>query len=159
MTAGTIEIRTANCAEDYALAKNLFIEYQQFLGVDLCFQSFEEELNILPDMYGGPTGNLLLAFVENEPAGCVALRNKGHNICEMKRLYVPASFRNLGIGKLLTSEIISSAQALGYNEMVLDTLNRLEQAIHVYRQFGFEDCAPYYSNPLEGVRFMQRKLQ
>lgn len=153
-----IEIRTVENDSDYAIAKELFIEYQQFLGVNLSFQSFEDELNNLPAMYGPPTGHLLLAFVNNIPAGCVALRNKQQQVCEMKRLYVPDAYKSLGVGKLLATSIIASAASLGYKKMVLDTLDRLTPAINLYTQLGFKDCAPYYANPLEGVRFMEYML-
>jgi ribosomal protein S18 acetylase RimI-like enzyme len=158
MSNQPIKIITAYSDASYAIAKEMFIAYQQFLGVDLCFQSFEEELNDLPAMYGAPMGKLLLAFIEDTPVGCVALRKKTDHICEMKRLYVPEQYRGLGIGKKLATAIVESAQDLQYQTIVLDTLERLTPALHVYTQLGFTQCAPYYANPLEGVRFMQRSL-
>jgi GNAT superfamily N-acetyltransferase len=158
MSNQPIEIITANNAASYAIAKEMFIAYQQFLGVDLCFQSFEEELNDLPAMYGAPTGKLLLAFIQDTPVGCVALRKKTDHICEMKRLYVPEQYRGLGIGKKLAHAIVEAAQSLQYKTMVLDTLERLTPAVQLYTQLGFTHCAPYYANPLDGVRFMQKTL-
>ena len=69
-------------------ARELFIEYAQAIAVDLCFQDFERELTELPGRYAPPAGNLLLALDGTNAAGCVALRNIGDGICEMKRLYV-----------------------------------------------------------------------
>jgi len=158
MSNQPIDIKTVNSAEYYAIAKDMFRAYQQFLSVDLCFQSFEEELNDLPAMYGPPTGILLLAFINKIPVGCVALRNKQNNICEMKRLYVPEAYRGLGIGKKLAEAIIESSILLGYEKIILDTLERLTPAVRLYSQLGFTDCEPYYANPLEGVRFMQKLL-
>ena len=44
MTA--VAIREAATSEDIALARALFVEYAQWLKVDLCFQGFDRELEI-----------------------------------------------------------------------------------------------------------------
>ncbi len=74
--------------EDIALARSLFREYQGAIGVDLCFQSFEEELRTLPGRYAPPRGRLLLAFDGDEPVGCGALRSIADGICELKRMWI-----------------------------------------------------------------------
>ena len=118
-------ITTANTAEEFAIAKELFKEYQAFLGEDLCFQSFDTELQQLDTMYGPPSGVLLLAKHAGEYIGCVALRDKGNGACEMKRLYVKETHKGKGIGKKLAEIIIEKAKELGYQKMILDTLDRL----------------------------------
>ncbi len=153
-----IEIREASNSVDFDLAKSLFIAYQQFLGVDLCFQQFETELTMLADMYGPPQGSLLIAFADGEPAGCVALRPKERGTCEMKRLFVFEKFQGNGIGKMLAIEILEKSRQLGYQKMVLDTLERLRPALHLYKSLGFIRCQPYYQNPLEGVVFIEMSL-
>ena len=148
----------ATTEADYAAAKDLFVAYQQFLGVDLCFQSFDAELQQLPDMYGPPHGCLILATRGNTYAGCVALRNKGNGICEMKRLYVPDNFQGHGLGRQLATAIVEKAKTLGYQKMVLDTLDRLQPAIALYRSLGFVETGAYYANPLQGVVYMEFAL-
>ena len=103
-------IITATWPEEFAAAKELFQEYQAFLGEDLCFQSFDEELQQLDTMYGPPMGVLLLAKQGIEYIGCVALRDKGNGVCEMKRLYVKETFKGKGIGRKLAEMIIEKAQ-------------------------------------------------
>ncbi len=79
-------IVTAKTVEEFREARQLFEQYQAFLGVDLCFQGFEAELNSLSVMYGPPRGALLLARVENAYVGCAGLRDLGRGIGEMKRM-------------------------------------------------------------------------
>jgi GNAT superfamily N-acetyltransferase len=155
----TIVIAPANSPEDFAIAAVLFKAYQQELGVDLCFQGFQQELENLPAMYGEPKGCLLLAKSGNEILGCVALRPKQEGQCEMKRLYVTPAARGTGAGRLLATAIIDAAKRLGYAAMVLDTLETLRPALQLYATLGFEPCAPYYHNPLPGVEYLRLPLQ
>jgi len=154
-TAEIIEVVTP---DQYAAAAALFRQYQQYLGVDLCFQSFEDELANLPAMYGAPQGCILLAQERGVYVGCVALRPaKGQpGVCEMKRLYVLPEHMGKGYGRALAAGIVQRAQGAGYQAMVLDTLDRLKPAIQLYRSLGFEEMEPYYANPLEGVVYMRK---
>ncbi|TSE29000.1 hypothetical protein Tther_01708 [Tepidimonas thermarum] len=54
--------------------RRLFLEYQDDIGIDLCFQGFADELATLPGAYAPPLGALVLATVDGEAAGCCALR-------------------------------------------------------------------------------------
>src|ERR1700722_13144035 len=67
-------IREADTASDIAQARELFLEYQAALGVDLCFQGFAEELASLPGKYSRPAGRLLLATSGSAVLGVVGLR-------------------------------------------------------------------------------------
>ncbi|MEK7468011.1 MAG: GNAT family N-acetyltransferase [Planctomycetota bacterium] len=143
---------------DLSTIRRLFREYQAFLGVDLCFQSFEEELAGLPGRYGPPGGALLLARHGNSAAGCVALRSLGRGACEMKRMFVRPRFRGLGIGRALAEAIVERGRKLGYRTMKLDSVSRLETALGIYRTLGFKKTAPYCHNPLEGAIFLAKRL-
>jgi hypothetical protein len=67
----TIPIRVARGEHDVELARSLFREYAAWLGVDLCFQGFEEELAALPGKYASPLG-ILLAGPPGDAVGCAA---------------------------------------------------------------------------------------
>ena len=139
--------------------RRLFVEYQEELGIDLCFQNFSAEVANLPGDYALPDGRLKLGVVLGEPAGCVALRKIAPGVCEMKRLYVRAQFRGTGLGSRLAKSIIQDARLSGYQHMRLDTLpGKMDRAIELYRTLGFKQIAPYYHNPVPGAMFLELDL-
>jgi putative acetyltransferase len=144
-------------------ARQLFLEYEKALGISLCFQNFEEELKNLPGDYTAPRGALLLAFADEQLAGCCALRpaNIGSypNAAEMKRLFVREAFRGKGIARKLVYEILRMARGQGYDYVVLDTLNTMKEAQALYVLIGFRDIEPYYENPIKGARYMMLDLR
>jgi putative acetyltransferase len=158
-------IREAGTAEDFALARALFIEYAAWLGVDLCFQGFAAELARLPGCYAPPGGRLLLAGVDATAAGCIALRPLSpadvpdECAAEVKRLYVRLEARGRGLGAMLVAAVIAAARDLGYRTLKLDTLPQMPQAQKLYRRYGFRPCVPYYHNPLPGAVYMALDLR
>ena len=105
---------------------------------------FEHELAGLPGKYGPPDGRLLLARVDGEAAGCVALRRLDGDVSEMKRMYVDTRFRGRRVGVALTERLLADARALGYARMRLDTSFRQAEALGLYERFGFKPIEPYY---------------
>jgi putative acetyltransferase len=156
------QLELADSGPHIELARMLFLEYQDSLGVDLCFQGFDLELQTLPGEYATPQGALLLAFVDGEAAGCCAMRplfsSDYTNACEMKRLYVRRAFRGFGLGRLLAERAMDMARQAGYACMLLDTLDEMEAARTLYEDLGFMEVAPYYHNPLVGAHYLKADL-
>jgi GNAT superfamily N-acetyltransferase len=149
----------AECPAHVAQARELFQEYAQSLGVNLCFQNFEQELAGLPGHYAPPDGRLLLAEYDGQLAGCVALHKWDDGICEMKRLYLRPSFRGKGLGRAIAEKIIADASSIGYQRMRLDTIGPLmKDAVEMYRKLGFREIAPYRPNPIAGAMYMELQL-
>ena len=152
------KIIIANSNEHYDVAISLFKEYAAWLNVDLGFQNFDEELLQLQKMYAAPLGVILLCQNDTAFTGCVAVRNKGENIAELKRMYVKPAARKLGISKQLLEQAILFAKNAGYKKIRLDTLATMTPAINLYKQFGFYEIEPYYFNPENNAVFFEKLL-
>jgi len=150
--------RVSDSGEDLAAVRKLFEEYAAALGIDLCFQNFEEELAALPGDYAPPDGRRLLAEEEGALAGCAAVRRLAPGICEIKRLYVCDAFRGKGLGRALAEALLAEARAIGYRKVRLDTLPSMGEAIALYRSLGFRQIAPYRANPVPGALFLEIDL-
>ena len=124
----------------------------------MCFQSFDRELAELPGKYAPPEGRLSLAIENEQPAGCIALREIGDGVCELKRLYVRPAFRRRGLGRKLSEIVIHAAREIGYKRMRLDTLSSMMEAIALYESLGFQRIPAYYDNPSGCAIFMELKL-
>jgi len=119
--------------EDLALIDRYFDE-----------SSWEAELAALPGKYAPPKGSLLIAYRGGQAAGCVALRDLGDGVAEMKRMYVPVALRGLGVGRALADRIIADARKAGHRRVRLDTSRRQKEAIQLYEASGFKRIPPYY---------------
>jgi putative acetyltransferase len=157
----TIELAPPG-ARELDEVRAIFREYADGLGVDLCFQQFDEELAGLPGEYAPPRGALLLARVDGELAGCCALRPLDNadypNAAEMKRLFVRKAFRGFGLGRQLAEATLDAARQAGYACVLLDTLDDMEAARALYEDLGFEEVPPYYHNPIPGAHYLMAEL-
>jgi ribosomal protein S18 acetylase RimI-like enzyme len=153
-----IDIRPADLPREVGVVRALFREYADALGIDLCFQGFEEELASLPGKYAPPRGCLLLATDGDEVLGCVALRPVDRDTGEMKRLYVRPAGRRHGLGRRLAERICAEARAAGYQRICLDTLASMVAALALYARLGFRPVPPYVFNPIPGAVFLGLSL-
>jgi ribosomal protein S18 acetylase RimI-like enzyme len=157
-----IELRAPARLQEFDSVRDVFREYAQGLGVDLCFQNFEEELAHLPGEYAPPRGALFLATIAGKPAGCVALRPLDSadypNAAEMKRLYVRDRYRGSGLGRELAEAALDAAREAGYSSVLLDTLDDMEAARGLYEDLGFHEIPPYYHNPIPGAHYLKCDL-
>jgi ribosomal protein S18 acetylase RimI-like enzyme len=162
MSSPELRLQTPDTPDLIEATREIFREYAEGLGIDLDFQHFDEELATLPGEYAPPQGALLLAFVDDELAGCGAFRPLPDvdyaNACEMKRLYVRRAFRRFGLGRMLAQALMDHATEAGYSVMLLDTLDDMESARGLYASLGFETIPPYYFNPVPGAHYLKVAL-
>src|SRR5277367_2869534 len=161
----TVTIRPAITAQDFEATKVLLREYAAYLNQSLgeehiCLASYERELAGLPSVYAEPQGVILMAFVDEKLAGCVALKplkadraiEAGEAACEMKRLWVRPEFRGQSVGLALAKELIQHARGRGYTAMYLDTVpTAMQSANGIYKKLGFRSVERYNTNPILGL--------
>lgn len=156
--AAPVRLTEAVEAADLTRARELFREYQQAIGVDLCFQGFEAELAALPGAYARPAGRLLLAWRGEALAGCGALRPLGPGVAELKRMWTRPDQRGHGVARAVAEALLAAAHDQGYRAVRLDTLEWMTAARALYRSLGFAEIGPYYPNPLPGVVYMELRF-
>ena len=148
----------AQSRDEYAAAAGLFSEYAKWLGIDLGFQHFEEELLTLEKMYASPTGGIILCKQQNDFIGCVAIRKITNDIAELKRMYVQPQCQQGGIGKTLLERALIMAKKCDYSTIRLDTLSSMLPAISLYKKYGFYEISPYYHNPDPTAVYLEKQL-
>jgi putative acetyltransferase len=149
------EVRTA---ADYAAAVELFRVYEQELGIDLCFQNFEEELKNIHLKYGPPTGELWLLKDTGAVVGCVAIWKLEEGVCELKRMYLKPAYRGQKWGEKFIETAQQKAKIMGYHTMRLDTFQRLVPAVELYKKSGFTQIKSYNYNPENDVVYFEKML-
>ena len=154
-------IALARWPEEVPLARALFLEYADWVEIDLCFQGFEEELAGLPGAYRPPEGGLWFARVADELAGVVAMRPFAaeQGVCEMKRLWIRGPYRGLRLGRRLALTALGAARAAGYRQMRLDSLPQMADAQRLYADLGFRDVTGEVADPHPLLTYMAYDLE
>ena len=153
-----IKLQTVENADHVAHAKILFQEYAETRKNDPALEDFHEEIDNLPGKYAAPEGNLILAYSDGKPAGCVALHKLADGFCEMKRLYLSPSLRGRGIGRYLVEAILKQAAIMGYSRLRLDSIPSMREAQALYESIGFYEIPAYRDNPNEGTKYYEIEL-
>jgi carbonic anhydrase len=158
-----VTLRTLSASDSQAIeqVRQYFRNYAAWLGVDLSYQNFEQEMASLPGAYSAPEGRLFFAEIDGRPAGCVGVRSLAgsEGVCEMKRLYVEPEERGHGVGNALALAAIKAAKEIGYRKLMIDTLPNMRMAVKLYRELGFTEAPNYYQTPIEGTMFLALDLE
>jgi putative acetyltransferase len=154
----SLELIVISQPGQYDTARLMFREYADSITTDLCFQSFQEELQQIETQYGLPTGGIILLKFNDEWIGCAGIRRINEHTAELKRMYIRPPYQGKGLGHELLNASLQLAKSLHYSKLRLDTLETMKVAQHLYKHAGFEETEPYYRNPNDGVLFMEKAL-
>ena len=81
--------------------------------------------------------HVIVAYLNNLPVGCGAIKPHATGTGEVKRMYVKEDFRGQGIAMLILRELEIWAAALGYADLVLETGKAQPDAIRLYQKSGY----------------------
>ncbi len=159
MNSIDLKIKKAEEEKDFEQAKTLFKEYADSLSYTLDIQGFQKEVENLPGEYAPPDGFILLAFVEDQLAGCVALKKLNEETCEMLRMFVRPDFRQKGVGRAMAEKTIEEARKIGYKKMWLDMVESMKNALGLYQSLGFSKIKPFREISRGNAVFMELNLE
>ena len=121
---------------------------QYFAELNQRFETgFDPALSISADAkdLSLPHGFLVVARLRGQPVGCGALKFKDRGFAELKRMWVAASVRGLGVGRRLLEDLELRAHKEGVSVLRLETNRVLIEAIDLYRRSGYKEVKAFNS--------------
>jgi len=82
-----------------------------------------------------------VALINNEVVGGAGIYPSNGlpvDVCELVKMYLVPTARGIGLGKELINRCLSFAKQAGYQQVYLETMPELKQALSVYEKFGFK---------------------
>ncbi len=155
LTAALVQIADVDPAHDQA--RHCLREY--FAELDRRFDTgFDPAKSLLTDLaeMRPPAGVFCVAALRGEPIGCGALRFRGDEPPEVKRMWVAPAARGLGVGRRLLTELEARAAAGGARTIRLETNGSLTEAIALYRSAGYQEVVPFNDEPYAHHWFEKR---
>jgi GNAT superfamily N-acetyltransferase len=104
-----------------------------------------------------PSGVFLVARRDEEILGCGAVQYLDGSTAEIKRMWVSADARGLGLGRRLLVRLEDEARAAGRTRVVLDTNETLLEARSLYGSAGYAEIERYNDNPY-ATHFFAKEL-
>ncbi len=95
------------------------------------------------DEYRGVDGRFLVVNVDGADVACGGLRRHDVTTGEVKRVYVTPSARGRGLSRKVMAHLVLAARDLGYERLILETGDRLPEAISLYESSGWTRIANF----------------
>ena len=99
-----------------------------------------------PHELAPPGGVFLVAWDEDEPVGCAALKRLDERTGEVRRVYVAAAARRRGAGEAMMLRLEDEGRARGYERLRLDIGDRQPEAMALYTGLGYTEIPGYNDN-------------
>jgi GNAT superfamily N-acetyltransferase len=80
---------------------------------------------------------VVLAYDNETPLGCGAIKEYEADTMEVKRMYVPPAHREKGIATAILAELEKWARELSFTRCILETGKRQPEAIGLYKRHGY----------------------
>lgn len=153
-------IRPATTPDDLAAVRQLCWDYRAHLNAvsDIDAQitetfypvpKYTALMDRLEAEHARPTGIILLATLNNKPAGCAMTHALDDQSSEIKRLFVTPEARGHGIARKLVTACMEQARSDAFTRILLDTSVTLAPARALYANMGFSERGPYQDIPAD----------
>ncbi|MEP7256014.1 MAG: GNAT family N-acetyltransferase [Ferruginibacter sp.] len=114
-----------------------FQELIKALDIDLAIRdgaehSFYDRFNKI-DMIK----HVVVAYIEDEPVGCGAVKEYSADSMEVKRMYVLPGQRGQGIASIILKELEAWCREMNYIRCVLETGKKQPEAIALYKKNNY----------------------
>lgn len=155
--AGDYQVRRAGPADHDGVTREL-AAYFAFLGEDVDADGLDHDVVDWQREYDG-VGGVMLVVVDpaDHVVGTAAVRRIAPGVAELKRMWLRPACRGRGLARRLMDRCLEEARALGGRVLRLDSEQRLEAAVRLYRRYGFAEIPDYNRNPHADV-WMERPL-
>lgn len=99
--------------------------------------------------------NVVVALKDNIPVGCGAMKPYNQSTMEIKRMYVLPEMRGKGIAVAVLQALEAWAGELGYNKCILETGDKMPEALKLYQKTGYQVIPNYgpYENVASSICF------
>jgi GNAT superfamily N-acetyltransferase len=87
--------------------------------------------------------HVVVAYHNDQPAGCGAFKPFDEQSVEIKRMYVPIEMRRKGIAQYVLSELEKWSHELGFTRCVLETGKTMREANALYEKCGYSVIENY----------------
>ncbi len=92
-------------------------------------------------------GFIFFAKIGDEIAGCYALIKGPDDIYELGKMAVSPKFQGMKIGQKLMQHCIDFSRSQGWEKIILYSNTKLENAVYIYRKYGFEEIKLEKTSP------------
>jgi DNA-binding MarR family transcriptional regulator/GNAT superfamily N-acetyltransferase len=152
-SAVALEVEKPSCRDAVWCLKQYFHELNERFRA-----GFDPKLSIsaAPQELAPPHGYFVVARLFSEPVGCGALKITSRDIGEVKRMWVAASARNLGIGRKILGKLEQIAQGRKLKLLRLETNESLQEAQALYRTSGYREVDAFNDEPYAHHWFEKR---
>jgi len=113
--------------------------YGYQLDINEMMKTFISEL----PMYCLPETRLYVVNYENDIIGLGGYKKKDETEVELKRVYLQTEYRGNGFGRLIVSKLIEDAKNYGFEKMILESADFMQEAFNLYKSLGFVKIPNY----------------
>ncbi|SHF59983.1 Acetyltransferase (GNAT) domain-containing protein [Salegentibacter echinorum] len=94
-----------------------------------------------------PGGKIFLVEEQEEIIGCVALMKIEDRVFELTKMAITPKHQGRKIGQKLMKYSIEFAKKQNWDELIIYSNRKLENAIYIYKKYGFKEIPIEENNP------------